>query len=299
MWSRTIFAIVSLVGAGTAAYAQDEAALRRAFEGTSVVARIDMPATSAGVEVHPTASTPVDFRKVGDLIKADGIGVHRGDAITVTKVVVKARHVEFQLGGGGYGTFSDTLSAPSAPYVEYEWKSYHQRDLEEDLKYTYDSRTRREIKDEIRHEEQSRQRDNAVAAAVNAQAQAANQATIADRRAHSGSRFNIRYNEGFPPGALTPDGVRSALQAYLDFGGGRERSFASTAAAPDPSGGTLRKGLTVLQVEQMLGPAAKVSDRSDGSLAVNVREYATEAEQVSCQFVGGVLVNYQVTPRDR
>jgi hypothetical protein len=152
---------------------------------------------------------------VGTSIKDNGIGVHRGDTITVTKVVVKEHHIEFQLGGGGYGTFADALSTPTAPYVPSESKSRRQKDLEEDLKYTYDSRDRRELKDEIDRENRDHTRDNAVAAAVNAQAQAANQASVAEKRAHSGSRFNIRYDAGFPADALTPQGVRNALQQYV------------------------------------------------------------------------------------
>lgn len=298
MRSRTVVAFMAVVitTAGPV-LAQDEAALRRAFEGKSVTVKVDMPATSEGVEVRPAASTPVDFRSVGNLIKADGIGVHRGDTVTVTKVVVKDHHIEFQLGGGGYGTFADVLSTPTTPYVPYESKSRKQKDLEEDLKYAYDSRDRREIKDQISRESADRARDNTVAAVVNAQAQAANQATIAAKRAQSGSRFNIRYNDGFPEGALTPQGVMRTLQAYVEFdGGGDTRDAAPAASASNTS---LRKGLTVLQVERMLGPAAKASDRTEGSVTLNIREYDTETEHVNGQFVGGVLVDYQVTPRGR
>ena len=48
------------------AHAQNEAALRRTFEGTSVVVRIDMPGTSSGVNVHPGSDMPVDFPDVAE-----------------------------------------------------------------------------------------------------------------------------------------------------------------------------------------------------------------------------------------
>ena len=38
-----------------------EAVLKRFFEGKPIVARIDMPATSSGVDVYPERANPFDF----------------------------------------------------------------------------------------------------------------------------------------------------------------------------------------------------------------------------------------------
>jgi hypothetical protein len=84
-----------------------------------------------------------------------------------------------------------------------------------------------------------------------------------------------------------------ALQPYVDFG--QEGGARSAPEEASRVNGGLRKVLTVLQVERILGPAGKVSDKTEGSVDMNVREYNTEDEHVSCQFVGGVLVNYRVT----
>ena len=54
---------VLVVGLGTPAAAQDEAALRLFFEGRRVTVTIDMPGTSDGVDVHADASRPIDFRQ--------------------------------------------------------------------------------------------------------------------------------------------------------------------------------------------------------------------------------------------
>jgi hypothetical protein len=289
-----------LVRLAVPAFGQDQATLARAFEGRSVTVKLDMPGSSTGVTIHPGTASPLDARALAHDIKSYGIGVHHGESIIVTKVVVKQHHIEFQLGGGGFGTFGDMLAQglTQAPVVPYEYKSHREKDLETELRYTYDSRDRREIKDEIRREQNERYRDNTMAAAINAQAQAANKADERARRAQGGSRFNVRYDRGVPPSALTPAGLMEALAPYVSF----ERGGAEGGAAPGAStlegGSPLRKGMTVVQVEQLLGPAAQVSQRSEGAITISVREYATAAgEQVTASFVGGVLVDYSIGPR--
>ena len=96
--------------------------------------------------------------------------------------------------------------------------------------------------------------------------------------------------------------MRRALQAYVDFDrAGDDAERDTRPATPDTVSvnGGLRKGLTVIQVERILGPATKVNDRTEGAVDMNIREYSTEDEHINCQFVGGVLINYQVTPRGR
>ena len=282
------------------AAAQESGSLARAFEGTSVVLKMDMPGTSDGVTVKPQSGSPVDFPAVARAIKANGIGVHRGESMMVTKVLVKDHHIEFQLGGGGFGTFTDLMSMASTSSLPYAYKSQRQKDLENQLTYTYNSSDRQRIKDEINDLQRDRARDNAVAASVNVQAQQTAKMNERLARAQSGSRFNITYNDGIPPGALTPAGLMEALSPYVDFGAGGATVAAASAPAAAPPGsiGALRKGLTVIQVEQILGPAAKVSQRTEGSMEVSVREYSTaDGQQVSTKFVGGVLVDYTITPR--
>ena len=177
----------------------------------------------------------------------------------------------------------------------YESKSRHEN-LENEAKYGADYWERQRAKDELHRVQSDRYRDNMVAAAVNTQNQAQQQANVRAQRGQSGSRFNVRYDSGFPEGATTARGIMNALSQYVDFG-----ATPATAAGPRPgstaSAPALRKGLTVVQVEQMLGPAAKVSQRTEGSIEMTMREYATESERIVAQFVGGVLVDYSITPR--
>ena len=64
----TTLAIASLIT--TTAYAQDENELRSAFEGRTVVVKIDMPATSQGVDIHPEQERPLDYDRYGDRLLA-------------------------------------------------------------------------------------------------------------------------------------------------------------------------------------------------------------------------------------
>jgi hypothetical protein len=285
------FVIVAL-SVGVPAFAQDY----RSLEGRSVTLKIDMPGTSDGVEVQPLGAG-VDIRKVASSIHSNGIGVHSGESIMITKVSVKDHHIEVQLGGGGFGTFSDVLAMSAAtPVVPYQTKSRQEKDLEYDAKYSPDYWTRQAARDELHREQNDRYRDNTVAAVVNAQTQQAAKANERLARAQSGSRFNIRYNDGFPPGATSAEGIMKALARYVDF------TDVRMPPAPAPAvGGAdltgLRKGLTIAQVEQILGPAANVNTRTEGSIEAVTREYSSGGQRVAAQFVGGVLVDYRITPR--
>ena len=52
-----------------------------------------------------------------------------------------------------------------------------------------------------------------------ADAQETRKANIRQRRLEGGSRFNIRYQNGVPASVLTPEGIKTALAAYVQFPG--------------------------------------------------------------------------------
>src|SRR5215213_2339602 len=100
-----------LVVAAAPLRAQNEAVLRHAFEGKVVSVNIDMPASQKGVDVYPLDPMPVNFREVAERLKDNSTSLRIGQQVMVTKVLVKGTtHIEFQLGGGGYGTFGDNTS---------------------------------------------------------------------------------------------------------------------------------------------------------------------------------------------
>lgn len=250
---------------------------------------------------------PVDFRKVALLIKQYGIGLHQGQSVMITKVHLKKKHVEFQLGGGGYGTFADVMTNsmehPTGGY--YAGKSSREKDLEMQIKITSDPATKQNLKNELDDLRRERRRDNAWSASMNSQAQAANKQAEREKRAQSGSRFNIKYDEGFVPEEdKTPEGIMNVLAKFVEFpdaagkpsGGSVDKPELSR---PEKSSGevtSLKKGLTIDQVESILGPAQTAEQTEQGGLQVMKRSYSHEGQRVSTSFVGGVLVDYSVSP---
>src|SRR5687767_13151126 len=106
------------------AFAQNETILRQAFEGKVVSVKIDMPATQRGVDVYPLDQMPVNFREVAQRLKDNSTSLKIGQQVMVTKVLVKGNtHIEFQLGGGGYGTFGDNTSSNVSSVSQGETKA--------------------------------------------------------------------------------------------------------------------------------------------------------------------------------
>src|SRR4029453_9790774 len=95
-----ILIVAALVLVPSAAFGQNEAILRQTFEGKVVAVKIEMPATSRAVDVHPPRQRPVDFPELAQRIKDNSTALRIGQQVMVTKVVVKKNsHIEFQLGG--------------------------------------------------------------------------------------------------------------------------------------------------------------------------------------------------------
>jgi hypothetical protein len=300
---RPLITAAALLLLPLTASAQDETSLRKFFEGRSVTVRIEMPATSGGIEIQPGADLPLSFPDLAKHIKEHGVGIHQGESVMVTKVHIKGDHIEFQLGGGGFGTFGDALAmAAKGGTASYQGKSDHEKDLEQQVKRETNPDRRTRLRRELSDLQRERRRDNNAASAQNLVAKQSAEQDEADARARSGSRFNIKYRGGYPAGALTPDGVMAALAEYVEFpwvGG-------AVAAAPSPAADepvavaaaptTLRKGLTVSQVEALLGSARTASTEDQGGLEVATREYSSDGNRVVTKFVGGVLVDYTIAP---
>jgi hypothetical protein len=94
---------------------QSEAALKEYFEGKTVTCKLALPGTEDGVDIYPGTARPLDYPRYADRLKDYGTAVRSGEPVTVTKIRVKSKHIEFQLGGGGYGTFGDETSSNVSP----------------------------------------------------------------------------------------------------------------------------------------------------------------------------------------
>jgi hypothetical protein len=109
--SWALAALAALAVPSQGALAQNESALRAAFEGKSLTVKVDMPATSKGVDVFPQESMPGQLARDGQPDEEFGTALKPGQQVMITKVVVKKdSHIEFQLGGGGWGTFGDRVN---------------------------------------------------------------------------------------------------------------------------------------------------------------------------------------------
>ena len=220
----------------------------------------------------------------------------------VTKLKVKSKLIEFQLDGGGYGTSGDetssSVSVASAPRTKRE------ENLEAELKREQDPVRRRAMKEELDDLKARRAREDARNHAAVAEAQETKKANIRQRRLEGGSRFNVRYNDGVPATAITPEAIKEALAAYVEF---EEPAAAPAEVAsalpvagsvpvgkPGP-GGLPAKGMLLADVDELLGTPKKTSDRMEGRLKVTTRVYPTTAGQVTADFVEGVLIRFSMT----
>lgn len=280
------------------AFAQSEAELKDFFEGKSVRVKIDMPASQEGIDVWPDARRPMDVTQYSARLKNYGIALHNGDSVMVTRVRVKDKLIEFQLGGGGYGTFGDdtsgTVSTPSAP------KTQREKDLEKWIKDERDPDRKRRMQRELDDLRAQRAREDARNSANAASASEAKKARIAAERLHGGSRFNLRYQNGVPPG-LDPGGIMRALEEYLEFPFATDRPSGPNRPAPrEPSragSGDIRKGMSMAEVESALGRPDKTTPRNEGTLRVTTAVYTRGDQIVTAEFVEGVLIRYSIASK--
>src|SRR2546425_3004746 len=228
MRATIILLLLAAAATPTAALAHPEDQLRTFFEGKTVRVKIEMPEPEDGVDVYPGTAHPIDFPKHATRLKRSGTALRRGDEVLVTKVKVKKDLIEFQLAGGGYGTFGDDDN-PNV-FVPAASKTEREKNLEKDIEKTTDPARRRTMREELDALRRAREREDARNEAEAAQARQAKEANIRQRRLEGGSRFNLRYKPVVPAEALTPDGVMQALAEHVDFS-----SFGAAPAAGPPA----------------------------------------------------------------
>src|ERR1700730_7828538 len=190
--------VAMLLAPAAPAAAQNEDALRSFFEGKHVTVKIDMPGTSDGIDVRLDADRSVDYKRYGERLKDYGTAIRAGDSAIVTLVKVKKDLIEFQLSGGGFGTFGDdTSTSVNIKPIE---KSNREKDLEKQVKSETDSHRRRELQDELDERRDRRERENRRIDEERARAEERKKERIATERLSGGSRFNLRFQEAVPNG---------------------------------------------------------------------------------------------------
>jgi hypothetical protein len=299
-WLVSACAAAMLAATAAPAAAQNEDALRAFFEGKRVTVKIDMPGTSDGVDVRVDTTRAIDFKQYGERLKSYGTSIRAGDSAVVTLVKVKKDLIEFQLSGGGFGTFGDdTNPSVSVRFVE---KSSREKELEKKIKDETDSHRRREMQDELDSLRDRRERENRRIEAERRVAEERKRERIAEERLRGGSRFNLRYEDAVPAG-LRPEGVMAALAEFVDFSNAgadvMEARPIVDAPPPPPSADAVlpRKGMTRDEAERAFGKPVDVSDRREGSMVVTTVVFVRGDQRISADFVDGILIRYSITSR--
>jgi hypothetical protein len=264
-----------LIAASAAAQSEDK--LQAAFEGKQVVVKIDMPASSSGVDVQAQRNSALKAEEYYRELQRYGTAITKGTSIIVTKVKVQDKYIEFQLGGGGAGGWN---SGPN--YIPLRKSA---REVELELK---PERTARET-DELTGLQRQRMAEDA-----RLQKEAAEAAK--KERLARGSRFNIRYDTKITPEQLTPDAVRAVLKDYITFEGAPTSTTepsTGTGGVRDPSGEQKTKPLVVmikgqLGEDETIGAGIIIGIRSDRMYIVTanhvVRRGGKESQNVRVLF---------------
>jgi hypothetical protein len=299
-WLVPVCAVALLAATAAPAFAQNEEALRAFFEGKRVTLKIDMPGTQEGVDVNVDSQRPVDFRQYGERIKAYGAAIHAGESVVVTLVKVKKDAIEFQLAGGGFGTFGDDTS--TTVYVHFLDKSAREKELERLIKDEDDSRRRHRLQDELDELRGRRERENRRLEEEKLRAESRKRELVADERLRGGSRFNLKF-ESIVPAGYRPEHMMASLAEYVDFSNAAP-DIRMPPPPPDPrqmdpvdDAPMPKKGMTRGEAERAFGKAVDSSDRREGSLVVTTLVFVRGDQRISADFVDGILVRYSITSR--
>lgn len=268
-----------------------EAELRRAYMGKSVVVKIDMPGTQQGVDLYLDRDDPMDWRDYSHRTKNFGVSIPKGRSATVTAIIVKKDIVEFQLDGGGYGTFGDDTNTSVSTYIP---KSDYERRLERDIKNETNASRRSSLERDLSRERSRRQREESANRAAAATANAIKRQEIYEKRLRGGSRFNLRHVVG--TGDIRPEQLERWLEQYVEFDG----RPSTVSAAPRRQEGTpqLRRGMSMDEVRDLYGRGKLLSESIDEkNLNTQQWEFLTNEFKIKVTSVDGLVIRYSMESR--
>jgi hypothetical protein len=295
-----LFACAGAVLQAGPAAAQTEQQLRQAFEGKYVYVRMEMPASHRGVDVYPGRDPAVDFSSYSSRIREFGVALREGDRVLVTAVRVRKKNIEFQLGGGGYGTWGDDSGSVYVPSVD---KSRREKDLEKEIQREKDPERRRRLERERDRLRDERHREERYRDDERRALEAQKKSEIAQKRLDAGSRVNLWLpEEQLKAAAPTPPELQRMLSSVIDFGDGdgRRRTAGSNDTRRDvePRGaGELRRGLTLDEVHDMLGKPARTKAGKQGELATLTEWYEAGDRVTEVYYVSGVIVRFTTSSK--
>jgi hypothetical protein len=309
--SQFIFTItiLAMVLSSSPSLAQDNsAALVSYFSGKQVLVKIDMPGTQKGIDLRFNKPSAMDWKEYQGRLKQFGVAIRQGDVARVTSVVVKKDLIEFQLDGGGFGTFGDDSNTTVAPKVLD--KTDYQKDLEKQIKETDDPDRRLYLQRELDRARARREQQNSMNASDAQVASQMKSQEVAGKRMQGGSRFNLRWSGSIPPDQLTPEAVMQNLSEYINFNASPSADNGSSAAnnappqaapADDPNASTpatakLQRGMKMDDVTALFGPGKQISESvGDAGLKTQIFEYSTSDRHVQVTYVDGIVVRYTIS----
>ena len=286
-------ALVTALACAPSAFAQDEGSLKSAFERQRVTLRIDMPGSDDGVDIRVqtgvVSGISLDLPRYRNDLKRYGTAIHAGDSAMVTLIKVKKDLIEFQLDGGGFGTFGDDTSTTSnIPLVD---KSAREKTLEQQLKTEKDADRRRQLQSELDRLRDRREFENRRIQAERERDAAFKRERVAQDRLRGGSRFNIRYKDRVPPGVHAED-ITTALAEYVDF-----KAAPAVVNLPPLEAPRVRKGLLRADAEKLLGRPEKSSQKTIGEFTVVTLVFLSGEQRITADFVEDVLVRYSIASK--
>ena len=296
-------------------HAQDEAHLKKALEGKRITLKMDMPATSEGVDVYPGSGRAVDYDKVGKRMKKHGVAIKDGEAARITKIKVKQDLIEVQLNGGGYGTFGDGVghllknqAADSGTAQQMKYQNQRTEKLAAGSRFNLrypngvdaDALTPGAVVQAL--EEYATFPPGIVT--VTQASYSAGSSSAAGTASHTPAK-QVRKGmsaEEVERVAGQATSIRSngpiTTSRYSGPDGSIEVDFVNDVAVevrqlPAAGKGTLRKGLSVEEVEQLAGKP--IRSRINGQLVTN--EYNWQDGVLEADFFNGVLVGYRTSSK--
>jgi len=294
-------AVLPIILAMTVSFlrAQDAGALSHFFEGKQVVVKIDLPGSQQGIDIYPQRPDSFDAKAYGRRMKSFPVSLRNGDTVVVTTVKVKDELIEFQLGGGGFGTLGDDSN--TAVNFTPARKSQREKDLEEQLSHASNPDQKDSIKGKLDSLRRDRERNDRRNRALAERAAQIKRQRVDEERATGGSRFNLKYDAKVPAN-VTPQDVMAALAQYVSFPFAGDGHAASTVGASDANSAPdavhgLQKGMREDQVRALLGNPTSVTDTEHDGLQVHTETFVQRNSSVRAEFVNGVLVRYSIDVR--
>jgi hypothetical protein len=297
-------------------HAQDESRLRKALEGKRITLKMDMPATSEGVDVYAGSSRPVDYDKVGKRMKKEGVALRDGEAARITKIKVKDDLIEVQLNGGGYGTFGDGLGSllknqAADSGVAQQMKYQNERTAKLAGGSRFNLRYPNGVDSDALTPEAVIQALEEYAtfppgiATTTTQVSYSSTATPSPTAAASSSPTQVRKGmsaEDVAGAAGAPISSRSngpiTTNRYRSAKGSLEVDFVNDVAVevrelPASGKGSLHKGMSIEEVEQLAGkPTAAIMKNQ-----ITTNKYNWQGGILEADFFNGVLVAYRTSSK--